>query len=144
MISGTKGQHLEKKKEVCNYEDDISAKKEIQSQSTWFPQKNENFKRQEGTFQKKGKRKKKIICVMQDCAKSHKMCGFFFSYGEKIIENERKFSETGKESGISEGLQVWKIKSEQIPGDGADGRGRRCEPLWVFCQQEGWEQCCAS
>ena len=71
-------------KEVYRYENDISAKKEIQSQSSWFSEKNENIEWKKGALQKKSKRKKKMVCVTQS-VQSHIKCVAFSSlYKERI------------------------------------------------------------
>lgn len=51
------------KKEVPDYEDDISAKEEIQSESAWLQSENENCGRKKSISCKKSKRKKSIVSV---------------------------------------------------------------------------------
>ena len=58
--NGAAGFHLIIK-EVFRYEDDISAKEEIQSQGSWVPCQNEHSWRQKGSVRKKSKRKKSVI-----------------------------------------------------------------------------------
>ncbi len=60
---------------VIYYENDISAEEKIKSQSSWIPQENENIQWQKGDRQKKGERKKKIICIrfvsLLSCYRAH-------------------------------------------------------------------------
>lgn len=57
-------------------EDDISAKKEIQSKSSWIQSKNENSRRKKSIGCQKSKRKKAIISL------GRIYCGlFFYNYG---------------------------------------------------------------
>ena len=58
------------------YEDDISAEKEKESESSWIQKKNEHSRRKKSIGCKEIKRKKEIISL------GHIICGLFFFFAE--------------------------------------------------------------
>ena len=62
---------------MISHENDISAEKEIQSESSWFQSKNEHKRWSQGSCSKKIKGKKTVISIKKRNRKRPHVCGLF-------------------------------------------------------------------